>query len=105
MVGTARCAFAHPTPGSPAFAGDDSPLRRDQLLNLEQLTIPFLDLFALLLDRDRVLLQSLDLLEGLAAGLFLGLRMQRAQRGDVDDELLALRAERPVLKQPRGVRI
>ena len=44
-------------------------------------------------------------LKGLRPGLLLGLRMQRAQPADVDDELLAFGAEAPVLEQPGRVRI
>ena len=46
------------------------------LLHLEQLAVFFLDLVALLLDRDGVFLEGLDVLQRLAAGLFLGLRVQ-----------------------------
>src|SRR5216117_3996267 len=75
------------------------------LLHSEQLGVALLDRFTLLLDPGGVVLQHLDLLERLAAGLFLGLRMHRAQAADVDDELLRLLREAIALEQLGGVGI
>src|SRR5262245_6565996 len=57
--------------------------------HLEQLAVARLDFSALFFDGRRILLHGFDLLEGLAAGMLLGLWMQRTQPADVDDELLA----------------
>src|SRR6185436_10839967 len=71
--------------------------------NLEQLGVTHPDLFAVLLDAFGVVLQRLDVLERPVTGLLLGLGMHRAQAADVDDELLALRAEAIALEQARRV--
>src|SRR5579871_385244 len=71
----------------------------------EDAGIALLDAGALLLDRSRVILQRLDVLQGNPARLFLGLRMQRAQSTDVDDELLRLAGEAERLEQFCRVRV
>ena len=60
---------------------------------------------ASLLDAGRIVLHDLDVLERLAPRMLLRLRMDRAQRADVDHKLLTLGGEAEALEQPRGVRI
>src|SRR3984957_15444022 len=59
----------------------------------------------LLLHRRGIILQGLDVLERGPAGLLFGLRMQRTQSADVDDELLGFAAETERLKEFRRVGI
>src|SRR4051812_20144024 len=70
----------------------------------EQFLVAGLDRIGIALDAGRIVLELLDLAERLAAGLLLGLRMDRAQATDVDDELLAFRREAVALEQLSGVR-
>src|SRR5262249_49377384 len=74
-------------------------------LDAEQSAVARLDLLARPLDADGVLLHQLDVAQGPAPGLFLHQRVHRAQRADVDDELLALGREAVALEQPRRVRV
>src|SRR6202012_3319977 len=64
-----------------------------------------LDGAALLLHGRGIVLQALDVLERRPALLFLGLRVQRTQSADIDDELLGLAAEAERLKEFRRVGI
>src|SRR5258708_38464141 len=68
-------------------------LPRSSELHPEQLGVARLDLLARPLDPGRIVLELLDLRERPAAGLFLGLRVHRAQAADVDQGLLALYRE------------
>src|SRR3954468_20023211 len=71
----------------------------------EDLAVARLDVLRAFLDARRIVLHHLDVLEGLAPRLLLGARMDRAQRADVDDELLAFRREHVALQEPCRVRI
>src|SRR4051794_3738582 len=71
----------------------------------EDFCIARLDRVALFFDCRGVVLHGLDVLERLAPGFLLGLRMRGPQAADVDNQLLGLAAEAERLKQSRGVRI
>src|SRR5262249_42118605 len=73
--------------------------------NVEDLAVARLDLLALLLNRRGVVLHGLDVLERLAAGLVLRVRVHRAQAADINDQLLGLAAERERLEQLCRIRI
>src|SRR6202521_5871678 len=60
-----------------------------------------LDLLALRLDGDRIVLHHLDLAQRLSPRLVLDQRMDRAQAADVDHELLGLDREHVALEQDR----
>src|ERR1700694_4738951 len=73
--------------------------------NAEDFCIAYLDRVALFFNCGGVILHGLDVLEGRASRLLLGLRMHRAQAADIDDELLGVPAEAERLKQLCRVRI
>src|SRR5262249_39644638 len=62
-----------------------------------------LDVLAAGLDRGRIVLHRLDVVERLSAGLLDHLRVERAQTADCVGELLRLEAEPPALEQPRRI--
>src|ERR1700754_3714487 len=73
--------------------------------NSENLAVARIDVLRVLLDAGRIVLHHLDVLERLAARLFLGVGVHRAKRADIDDELLAFGGEAEALEQPRGIRV
>ena len=73
--------------------------------HLENLAVARLDLLALRQHRGGIGLQQLQRRQRRAARLLLDLRMERAMRVIVDQQLLAFRAEEETLEQPRRIRI
>src|SRR5262249_31677930 len=67
--------------------------------DVEDLGVARLYLIALFLDRRGIVLHGLDVLQRLAAGLLLGVRMYRAQAANVHDQLLRFAAHAERLEQ------
>src|SRR5829696_8418329 len=72
--------------------------------NPENLAVAGPDIGRALFDAGCIVLHHLDILEQLAARMLLHARMDRAQRADVDDKLLAFRHEHVAVQEPRRVR-
>src|SRR6185503_20791207 len=79
--------------------------RRGAASHFEDACVARFDLVALFLDGDRIVFHLLDLGERLAPGLFLDLRMDRAQAAEIDVDLLRLGREHVALEEARGVGI
>ena len=78
---------------------DPNPPRRS---HLEELGAACLDILALRQHRDRIRLEQFQRRQRRVTGLFLDLRMERAVRVIVDQQLLESCAEEETLEQPRG---
>src|SRR5690242_4578092 len=65
--------------------------------------VSLLDLVDLLFDGRGVILHQLQILERRAVVALLDLRMDRAKRPDIDDQLLQLDGEEIALEEPRRV--
>src|SRR5216684_3509480 len=73
--------------------------------HLEKLSVARLDLLALRQHRGGIRLEQFQRGQRRMAGLFLDLRMKRAMREIIDQQLLSLRTKKEALEQPRRIRI
>src|SRR6266581_7043085 len=88
------------------FHGRDSErFRRCDRSHLEKFGIARLDLLALRQHRGGIRLEQFQRGQRRMAGLFLDLRMKRAMREIIDQQLLSLRTKKEALEQPRRIRI
>src|SRR5229473_5445281 len=71
----------------------------------EKLGVARLDLLALRQHRGGIRLEQFQRGQRRVAGLFLDLRMKRAMREIIDQQLLSLRTKKEALEQPRRIRI
>src|SRR6266480_1648794 len=73
--------------------------------HLEKFGIARLDLLALRQHRGGIRLEQFQRGQRRMAGLFLDLRVKRAMREIIDQQLLSLRTKKEALEQPRCIRI
>src|SRR6266567_4219873 len=79
--------------------------RRCDRSHLEKFGVARLDLLALRQHRGRIRPEQFQRGQRRMAGPFLDLRMKRAMREIIDQQLLSLRTKKEALEQPRGIRI